>query len=412
MMNTYLEILKEWERTTADPAIYERLDVLFPSFGFRRMLQGSDKDHWASPLKLDGTPPKRKNQEKTVVYRSEMKFREQGEWSEGQSIIDRLVMDRGLSNIYEAYVYADSVLGLGMPRKNSEKVSAALAKAGRRSALLRTLQDYFTSNLFNNRTEKAASTRNYLFRLRRFTQEQARALGLGFVPDWNKVMHHVIVEKGYTIEELEEACGVRNEKGKTAVGRIHVLSIPYMSGGVLKGFLFRRINDNLDGPKYMANHDLDRKSSFFNMPEGLEEKDLVVVEGEFDALKATAEGIRNVVAIGGSEIAGERKRQVEDALRRGVKWIVLCLDLDEDKSRPGTPNLAARHEHLMKSIHTIKDVCPAFDDIYVVQFPYPTDPDQFIRERGEYEFRLLLDKAVPYWQYLYNYMQESRGAQA
>ena len=125
-----------------------------------------------------------------------------------------------------------------------------------------------------------------------------------------------------------------------------------------------------------------------------------------DALTATAAGIENVVAIGGSEIAGERRRQVEDALhRRGVRRITLCLDLDTTST--GEPNFEARHDHIMKSVHTIKDVDISFDDIYVALFSEPFDPDQFIRERGMHDFRNLVEGAMPYWQYLFDYKKNN-----
>lgn len=54
--------------------------------------------------------------------------------------------------------------------------------------------------------------------------------------------------------------------------------------------------------------DLDRKSAFYNITADPDPKDIVVVKGEMDALCATAAGIENVVAIGGSEITGERRR--------------------------------------------------------------------------------------------------------
>ena len=139
------------------------------------------------------------------------------------------------------------------------------------------------------------------------------------------------------------------------------------------------------------------------MPADREPKEIVVVEGEMDALKATAEGIPNVVAIGGSEISGERRRQVEDVLRRGVTRITLCLDLDPLKEDPGQGNLASRHDHLKRTAHTIQDVDSSFEEIYVALFPEPSDPDEFIRGRGAGAFRTLLSEAVPYWKYSYDY---------
>lgn len=403
MEESYLDILKDWESRVADPAVYEHLDVLFPEFSFRRMQQGSDRDHWASRYKMDLSLPRVRNAEKTVVYRSEMRFREQGNWSGGLGVMDRLIQDHGLSSVYEAYKFAASRLALAMPRPDSREVGEAISRSQRRASLLETLLDYFCWNLQNNRSQKAASVRQYLKKQRGFTPDQASRLCLGFVPDWSKVIRYVTIEKKYRLDELDEACGVRNADGYTSVGKNHVLAIPYECGGELKGFLFRRIDDGRDGPKYIASANLDRKSVFFNIPAGGDLKEIIVVEGEMDALKATAEGIEGVVAIGGSEISGERRRQVEDAFRRGVTRITLCLDLDPEKEDPAKGNFSSRHSHLMRSVHTVKDVAPEFEDIFIARFPGPADPDEFIRNRGAEAFRVLVDGAVPYWRYLSDY---------
>ena len=407
MEESYFDILKDWENRVADPAVYEHIDVLFPEFSFRRVQRGSDRDHWASRYKMDLTLPRVRNAEKTVIYRSDMRFREQGNWSGGLRVMDRIIQDLGLSSIYEAYKYVASKLCLSMPMADSKEVAEAVSRSQRRTALLETLLDYFCWNLQNNRSQKASSVRGYLKRQRGFTPEQASGLRLGFVPDWSKVVRYVTIDKKFRLEELDEVCGVRNSDGYTSVGKYYLLSIPYECGGVLKGFLFRRIDDTREGPKYIATANLDRKSAFFNIAADRDPKEIVVVEGEMDALKAAAEGIANVVAIGGSEISGERRRQVEDALRRGATKITLCLDLDVLKDDPSRGNLAARHEHLRRSIHTIQDVAPSFEEIYVALFTDPSDPDEYIRGRGAEAFRALVSEAVPYWKYMYDYHSPS-----
>ena len=57
----------------------------------------------------------------------------------------------------------------------------------------------------------------------------------------------------------------------------------------------------------------------------------------------------------------------------------------------------------MKSVHTIKDVDPSFEEIYIASFETPLDPDQYIRENGAEAFRKLFEAAVPYWKYDYDY---------
>ena len=147
MEDSYLDILKDWETRVADPAVYESIDVLFPEFAFRRVQRGSERDHWASRYKMDLTLPRVKNAEKTVVYRSEMRFREQGNWPAGISVMDKIIHDQGLSSVYEAYKYVASKLVLDMPRPDSKDVAEAVSRQQRLASLLDTLVDYFCWNL-------------------------------------------------------------------------------------------------------------------------------------------------------------------------------------------------------------------------------------------------------------------------
>ena len=397
----YIAILREWEGRVADPVIYEHLDILFPAFAFRRVKAGQSDDHWASRYKLDLTIPRYRNAEKTRVSR-DLRFHEQGDWDNYESFVDMYMRDRGFTNMYEVYRDVSRVLGLAMPMPGDKEVVEAVERKSRRAALMDTLVDYFCWNLENNKSQKASATRTYLKKSRGLTLEAASRLCLGFVPGWEKVTRYITIDRHFKKEDLDAVCGVVNEENFTAVGKSHVLAIPYECGGVVKGFLFRRIEDSKPGPKYLANADLDRGSVFFNIKADRDPKDIIVVEGEMDALKATAEGIDNVVAIGGSEIAGERRRQVEDALRRGVKKITLCLDLDPRKDSE-EPNFEGRHAHLMKCVHTIKDVDPSFEEIYISSFDTPSDPDEFIRKNGVEAFRKMIVDAVPYWEYLYAY---------
>ena len=135
MEDSYLDILKDWEIRVADPAVYESIDVLFPEFAFRRVQRGSERDHWASRYKMDLTLPRVKNAEKTVVYRSEMRFREQGNWPAGISVMDKIIQDQGLSSVYEAYRYVASRLVLDMPRPDSKEVAEAVSRQQRLASL-------------------------------------------------------------------------------------------------------------------------------------------------------------------------------------------------------------------------------------------------------------------------------------
>lgn len=397
-MTEYGEILKQWAFNELRPAVYDNLDSLFPRFQFRRMSVGTSKDRWVSRFKKDGSMPKVKNAEKTVVYFSDMRFREQGEWNDGTRILDMVMQEYGISDFKEVYAFLCDRLHLEMPKQDSAEVKKAIQRSKTRADVLQSLQECFVWGLENGRSDAAKSVRNYLTGKRGFTAEQIKSLGFGFCPSWDIIEKRITQDLKYPKEVLDEVCRVRSDEGKTTVGKYHTLTIPYRCGEMLKGFLFRRVDN--EHPKYFASIGLDRKSFFFNIPSAADS--IIVVEGEMDALTATAAGIPGVVAVGGSEIAGDRIRQIYDALGRGVRKITLCFDLDA-VAGSGDPNYAARYEHVIKSIHTIKEADIHFDDIYVAALDSICDPDEFIRSRGVDAFKKLISEAMPYWEFIADY---------
>lgn len=399
-MNQYLDILYQWEKQTADPFIYNNLDLLLGSFQFRRINAGGLKDHWASRYKIDGSLPKVKQAEKTVVYPADMKLREQGDWDNPLDIIDYLRGILGLDSRYKVYEFISDRYGLDMPRQNSREFKMEVSRRQRVQDALAALQRYFVWNLKNSKTNKASKVRGYLRNKREFSLEDIESLGFGFVPAWPTVVSYMTLKLGFSKEELDAACTVANSEGNTTVGKFHLLSIPYICAGELKGFQFRRV-DSDEAPKYIVNTGLDRKSVFFNMPSGQVDA-IVVVEGEMDALCAAAHGLKNITAIGGAEISGDRRRQIEYALGVGVKRIYLCPDLDSaiDESGNVVVNQSKRYRCVLRSIHTIQDVDISFDGIYVVEFPEATDPDDYIRKYGADAFRDLLRNAKHWTEYL------------
>lgn len=326
-----------------------------------------------------------------------MCFREQDNWSAPERVMYRIMRENAFPSVYEAYQHVSGMLSLDMSRPDFREVAEAVSKAQRRDSLLETLIGYFIWNRGNSTSAKASRMRSYLKDTRGLDVCGCRRFSLRFVPDWNSVVRCMTINKGFTMKELDEVCGVRNTEGYTTVGKTHVLAIPYRCAGEVKGFIFRRI-DSGDGPKYLAISGLDRKSVFFNMPAYRDHKGILVVEAEFDAITATHYGFSNLVAKGGADISGDRRHQVEDAFARGEDRNYLCPDLDADSD--GNPDFEKRHAAIMRSIHTIKNLAQGFENIYVVCFPKVTDPDSFLQQEGPDRFNSLVKGAVPYWNYL------------
>jgi len=397
-MSEYLDILKEWERDVAMPVIFEHIGDLFPLYGFRRIR--TDRDKWVSPLKIDLSRPKTPNREKTVVEAADMRFREQGDWGNGISVVDMLMKEYGTGSLFDTIRFIAGRYGLDMPTF-AGKGSRGYSDRSDRKRVLEALENYFVWNLWNNPGQKSGTVRRYLS-CRGFSEDEIRKFRFGFVPDWNKVKAYITSPRmGITEEKFAEACSVCSEEGYTSVGIKHVLALPYRCGGEIKGFLFRAVDDGVL-PKYRANTGLDRKKTFFNMPEDRDEKHIIIVEGEMDALTASAAGIKNVVAIGGSDLSGERRNQIFDALNRNTVRITLCLDLDTN--RDGEPDHQKRFGAIKRSLHAIFDVSPDFNELYVACLPYPSDPDSYIRKKGPESFNRIIRESLPWWEYLYTHL--------
>lgn len=397
----YLDVLRHWEREVVFPLVYSRLDELLPEYGFKRRNGAGIRDHWASPLKIDCSAPKVRCREKTVVYPEDLCLREQGDWNNPVKVLDVVCRREGLSSLYEFNCWMARRYALDMPRPDSAEVRRNAARRLRAGELLEELRDYFMWNLWNNNSRTAGRARAYLTRERGLSKDVLQRFGVGFVPAWEKVIHHVTVRKGFSKEVFEEVCGELSQGGRSPLGRSHTVAVPYICGGLLKGFLYRTADPEVR-PKYLAGPGLDRASVFFGIPQGQADT-VVVMEGEMDVLSAIGAGLEGAVAIGGSEISGDRRRQVEDAFRRGVRRITLFLDLDALRDGSGNPDLQSRYRHVMASVHTIKDIRPDFEEIYVVCPTEVCDPDSYVRERGAEEFRRLVEDAVPYWKYVYEY---------
>lgn len=403
-MAGYIDILNDWEKNVVNKYLYENINIFFPTYAFVRVNAGCPNDHWASPLKMNLSAPKVPTKEKTVVYPSELCFREQGDWYNKVRVIDKIVSDYSLNSVYEGYKMVADRLGLAMPPTDG---SGSVKESRKRDEkLLSLLEDYFIWNLWNNKSKHCFEALAYLRSQRLYSLSEIKSMKLGFVPSWSSVGSFVTNPRyGYSLEELERVCGVKNEDGWTNVGSEYVLSIPYRSAGYLKGFLFRSVNP-LTRPKYRASKALDRKSCFFNLEDTQELDRIIIVEGELDALSCTAAGIKGMVSIGGSELSGERNRMLYDVFNRNVKSIVLCLDLDPDSD--GKANVSKSFAKNRKSILEVLSIKPDFRDLYIAEFSECTDPDSFVRQKGVGEFVKLIENAKPWWIYLAENMERRR----
>jgi DNA primase len=111
-------------------------------------------------------------------------------------------------------------------------------------------------------------------------------------------------------------------------GKAHPLAIPWRSrGGKIEAFQFRAI-DGETRPPYLFIKGTEKGKILFNLPAARAARtdEIYIVEGVIDALRLTAGGLPNVVALGGCEFNDEHIRLLNAAK---FKHAILILDFDQ-----------------------------------------------------------------------------------
>jgi len=362
--------ITDWIRNELYPTLFESIDKALPEFSFKRRGR-----NWVSSNRLKITGEEGDSIGKVYVWEMAPGFiKDFTRYT--SSIVDYVMMRDGVEFIKAVKTLAD-VAGLRLP--NGEFNQESYNKYRDQATLLEDCNSYFVYCLKNS--QGAGEVRDYLSS-RGYSDNDIEAMELGYIPDQDKLFKYLL-SKGYSQSLIDEV--LKLNKG---IGSTHRLTIPYRSGGSIKGFKFRTIGDHK--PKYLNSTGLDRQGGFFNLLGIKGDKDVVIVEGELDSLLATARGVEDVVAIGGNSITSY---QVKDAIRRGAKSFTICLDNEPGKEEETAKRITAAIEVILGE---------GVNRVYIATLPDlggKTDPDRLIRERGVDGFKQAIREALPYYEY-------------
>ncbi|HRQ70542.1 MAG TPA: DnaB-like helicase C-terminal domain-containing protein [bacterium] len=359
------------------PAAFHNIPRLLPEFGF--VLRGAN---WVSTTNLKITGETGKSVGKVCVW-------QEAPWcikdyTRGSVPLINYIMERDRISFIEAVKKIALDVGTTLPEDpdfNEEKYRSYQS----RISMLECAADYMRHLLRESDDPEVVAVRNYLENSRGYSREVWVAMGLGFMPAQESLFKY-LEDKGYDFQMARDTLRLPAGAGDT-----HNLAIPYRSAGHILGFKFRTIENH--EPKYLNNSGMEKNSGLFNLTGVTGDKDVVVVEGEFDALHATVKGIKNVVATGGSSLSRE---QVESAIRLGAKSFTICFDNNGEEKKEKTVKF------VFAAIKNTNSVNPSIK-IYVVSLPSSdgkkVDPDSYIREHGPAAFQKLIDTAPRDWQY-------------
>lgn len=369
--------ITEWIKYELYPSLYDHIDQALPEFQFKRK-----GENWISSNKLKITGETGDSKGKVYIWvNAPFYIKDFTREPESKSIIDYIIDKEGKSFI-EAVDYLAKIAGLQLPTDPNFN-PAKYQERKDKEILLEQCNDYFKHCLQTSTT--ANQTKEYLAS-RGYTEQDIEAMDLGYIPSQEK-LYGYLKNRGYSQENIDKAINLKRD---TRIGSSHSLTIPYRSGGTIKGFKFRTTGDTT--PKYLNSYGLPKGESLFNLKGIRGDKDLIIVEGELDSLHATAKGLDNVVALAGSSLT---EKQVKDAIRRGAGSFTICLDREPGKES--------------KTVSTVYNVIRVIQKenvnrVYIATLPDlgngKTDPDRLVKEKGIEALKEVIDQAQPYYKYL------------
>lgn len=330
--------LSDFLDETLYPAMYDELSNVFPEMSFKKKSTGGG---WRSHLKLDGSATSRSD--KTVVNaRIPHRAYEQG--GESVSLIDLYMKKNGIDTFIKAVEEIAGKLGKQLPQmENSAEYDAYLRKVEELEKAASTMQASL-------RTEAGKAVLSYLTDVRGYGEDFIEWAGFGYIsPETAARIRPLFSYKGNDGQERNHFNG--------AIGTSYQLAIPYRSGGRLRGFVFRCIDESLltkDGKrmgKYVDAFISGKDSKNYHLfgLSGLrltQARDITIVEGELDALRAQFSGVENVVAVSGNNLSAEA---LEEVKRKGVRRVTMLLDRDDSES-----GRRATREKVKRAVSTIK----------------------------------------------------------
>jgi len=199
----------------------------------------------------------------------------------------------------------------------------------------------FTGYLQEQDNEQVVFSLRYLKEDRGYDDKQITSFKLGFFPDEEKFIL-LLVNAGYPKEKAKQLIdryflGILNinkyQKGYEET-KNRITFTWFDTNGNIIGFSTRKPTDDKKiKPKYINNTGLGKADHLFNLTKEVEGKNIVIVEGQFDALGGTyftlpQEEMKSYhfVAISGNNIS---ERQVASLKALNCGRVILLLDNDE-----------------------------------------------------------------------------------
>ena len=255
-------------------------------------------------------------------------------------------------------------------------------------------QKFFQNNL---RTDAGKLALSYL-KERGINDDIIKEFGIGLSIDSNDALLTLLTKKNYDIKKLSDIGLINNVNGKTYDMFSRRITFPlWDKDGNIVGFSARIYRGEKDASKYMNS----RESKIFKKGETLynyhnakdaakREKKIIVVEGFMDAIRISASGIKNVVALQGTAMTQE---QITLLKKLRVK-VILCLDND--------------NAGLLATVNNGEELVKNDIETHVIRLSGEKDPDEYIIANGADAFLDNVNNPLTFFEFKLNYLKHNK----
>ncbi len=235
------------------------------------------------------------------------------------------------------------------------------------------------------KTEQSLIARKY-FSERGLSIEIIKKFGLGYAnAEWNSLVQHLIL-KGYKENDMVDAgLVIRHAKGTYYDRFRNRIIFPIIDVRNRVIAFGGRIIDG-DGPKYLNSPETqiyNKRMHLYgmNIAKNTKEENIIIVEGYMDCIALHQANITNVVASLGTALTiGQGK-----LLKKNVNEIIIAYDSD-----------SAGKKAVIRGLDLLAKIDCSVKVLLVEGFK---DPDDYIKNRGSKQFKLLIKNSMPLVEY-------------
>ena len=256
---------------------------------------------------------------------------------------------------------------------------------------------YYLNNIW---TEEGKGARKYLLD-RGIDETIIKEFNIGYAGSNKDTLYRLLSKKNYDLDSIDNL-GLINKSGldiyDTFTNRI-IIPIENARGQVV-GFTGRIFNGESDTAKYLNTREtpIFKKGSilfnFHNAKDSIKaNREVIVVEGNMDAISLSARGIKNVVALQGTALAKENIEQ----LKKLNATVILMLDNDS----AGLEATIKNSDLLINNGIMVK----------IVRLNGAKDPDEYIRNVGVDALKDNIKHALKYIDFKLEYLKIGKNMQ-